>query len=93
MVNMTQDVRDLVEKALYQISKPYSPDVIDEVAAEIEKNALPEYNNCCSKLPKRVVNQSIGRWTQKIVEGETLPGKFPAIRSTIIKSYSRLRIR
>jgi uncharacterized protein (DUF433 family) len=90
MPKRTEDVKELVEKVLATLPKPYSEDVIDEVFQAIEANPTwsSVYGDLCNHLGVTVANQAVGSWTSKAV-GRTGDHQVPA-RSKLIESYSKL---
>jgi hypothetical protein len=92
MPRKTEEVYELVKEVLKTIPAPYSEDITDEVCYKIETNPvwLREYNNLCAELKKFVVNNSIGYYTKSIT-GKQSHKKAPARKSTIIKSFTRLK--
>lgn len=92
MPRKTEEVYELVKDVLKTIPAPYSEDITDEVCFKIETNSewFKEYNNLCAEFRKAVVNQSIGRYTKELTGKQVLEQE-PAHKSTIIKSYTRLK--
>lgn len=82
-------IHDLVNQALKELPEPYGEDIIDEVAAWIEKNAYARYIDACNKLKKDVANNSIGWWTARLL-GRSSSRQVRSKLSKIIKSYSKL---
>jgi hypothetical protein len=89
MALKTQGVLDLVNRALNRIPMPYGEDIVDDVALDIKKHELSQYNALCGPLTSSVVNCWIGRWTSIILK-RTSAGQFSATKGSIISSYSKL---
>lgn len=87
----TADVRALVRDVLSTLPAPYTPHVIDEVFAAIEKDAAwhQRYEALCAKLGSEVVNNWGGRWIAIALEkaGER---QVSSKKSKLIGSYSVL---
>ena len=92
MPRKTEEVFELVQEVLRTIPEPYSEDITDEVCFRIEMNPgwFREHNNLRAEFKKFVVNQSIGRYTKELT-GKQVLEQVPARKSTIIKSYTRLK--
>jgi hypothetical protein len=92
MARTTENIYYLVQDVLRTIPEPYGEDITDEVCYAIEKNHewFRRYQNLKAEHKKDVVNNYIGVYTKKITGKESLR-QVPARKSTIIKTYTKLR--
>jgi hypothetical protein len=85
----TAGVERLVQQVLPTLPRPYSEDITDDVCYEIEHKWRSDYDALIAQLSVDVVNNWIGRYV--LLElGRKSSGQVPAVKSNIIKSYSKL---
>ena len=87
----TEEVRDLVARALRTIPQPWPPDVTDQVCLAIERRAdwLAEYKRLVADLGELSVNSSIGAHAKDLTNMENT-GRTATAKSRLIKGYSIL---
>lgn len=87
----TDDVRDLVARALRTVAQPWPPDVTDQVCLAIERRPewLAEYQRLVKELGQLSVNSSIGAHVKDLTNMEN-SGREATSKSHLIKGYSIL---
>ena len=90
----TAGVKALVDEVIDNLSNQPSKHVILVVFQEIESNPglLNRYDILRKDLGESVVNQWIGRWTQRILDAESIR-QMPAEGTTLTQTYSTLRLK
>ena len=85
----TAGVQRLVQQVLSTLPRPYSEDITDIICYEIGENWRSDYDALVAQLSIDVVNNWIGRYV--LLElGRKSSAQVPAVKSRIIKSYSKL---
>ena len=87
----TQDIYDLVREVLHTIPQPWPNDIIDQVCLAVERNTvwLSRYNQLMAIHGRYILNQMIGRHTDKLTDFNHSGPVKPA-ESRLIKTYSWL---
>ena len=90
----TAEVRALVDEVIASLTHPTNEDVILNVFRAIESSPewLGQYHILRDNLGELVVNQSIGRWTQRILGAGSIK-QVPAEGTTLTQTYSTLRFK
>lgn len=90
----TAEVWALVDEVIDSLTHPTNEDVILDVFRAIESS--PEwhrrYHILRNNLGELVVNQWIGKWTQRILGAESIK-QVPAEGTTLTQTYSKLRFK
>ena len=95
MANLkTAGVKALVDEVIDDLSNPPNKHIILVVFQEIESRPrlLNRYNILRSDLGESVVNQWIGRWTQRILDAESIR-QMPAEGTILTQTSSTLRFK
>ncbi len=85
------ELKQLVQKALDSVSKPWTPDITDQVCLAIEHNQdwRQQYNELVRRHGKAGVNSHIGRFCLTLTGLRNL-GERRQARSKLISTYTRL---
>ena len=81
----------LVRKALTELPRPLTEDVIDDVLSVIEKSIhVKQYRDLCKHFGKKTVNQQIGRAVKDALTPEVVD-RVKSEKNTLSKTYSKLK--
>ncbi|PLS77399.1 MAG: hypothetical protein CYG59_23990 [Chloroflexi bacterium] len=85
------ELKQLVQKALDSISKPWTPDITDQVCLAIERNQdwHQQYDELVRRHGKAGVNSHIGRFCLTLTGLRNL-GERRQAKSKLISTYTRL---
>ncbi len=82
---------NLARKALADLPRPLTEDVIDDVLAAIENSIhVKQYRDLCKPFGKKTVNQQIGRAVKDALTPEVV-SRVKSEKNTLSKTYSKLK--
>ena len=90
----TEPIKDLVERVLARLPKPYTRDVIEDVCCAIEEDTewYAEYEELAKEHTPENTNRWIGHWVRRLLGSPKVLSLSGSKRTCLTERYSRLDV-